>query len=171
MGIIIPEEIFKQKKIIGSINADFLWSEFIKPIDGIPPLEHLKNIKSIATILSIYKHKVFNGKSITITSGYRSLEHHIKIYIEELHYTDKSKIPMGSYHLKGLAADFTVKDFNNKQVYELMDYIHFGGVEFPDNQNRIHIDLRGSICRFIGATNRTIAHHYKSELHEKVFCN
>lgn len=168
MIIKTPEQILKEKKISGYINPDFMWSEFVKPIDGIPPLEHLQNIKKIATVLSVYKHKAFGGASITITSGYRSMAHHLQVY-KELGIIDKSKIPMGSYHLKGLAADFTVKGFTNKQVYELMDSIHFGGVEFPDNQNRIHIDLRGSICRFIGATGRIVAHHYNLEAHNKVF--
>ena len=96
------------------------------------------------------------------------MAHHLRVY-KELGITDTKKIPVGSYHLKGLAADFTVKGFSNKQVYEKMDLIHFGGVEFPDNQNRIHIDLRGSICRFIGATGRIVAHHYNTDLHNKIF--
>lgn len=164
-----PEEIFKNKKISDSINADFLWSEFVKPIDGIPPLEYLQNIKKVADVLSVYKHKVFGGLAITITSGYRSMAHHLQIYKEEYGITDKSKIPMGSLHLKGLAADFTVKGMDRRKVYEKMDEIHFGGVEFPDEQNRTHIDLRGSICRFVGATGRIVAHHYNLYQHNKVF--
>lgn len=169
MQIVTPEGIYNRQKIFGNINADFLWTEFVQPIDGIPPLEHLQNIKKMADIVSIYKHKVFAGLAITITSGYRSMAHHLKIYKEEYGITDKSKIPMGSYHLKGLAADFTVKGIDRRKVYETMDKIHFGGVEFPDNQNRTHIDLRGSICRFVAATNRIVAHHYNTELHNKVF--
>ncbi len=163
-----PAQIFKEKKISGSINADFAWAEFVKPEDGIPTLEQLENIKKVATILRVYKHKVFKKAPITITSGFRSKAHHLRVY-KELGITDPKKIPMGSYHLKGLAADFTVKGFTNKQVYEKMDALHFGGVEFPDDQNRIHIDLRGSICRFIGATGRIVAHHYNTDLHNKIF--
>lgn len=163
-----PEEIFKNKKISDSINTDFAWSEFVKPIDGIPPLEHLQNIKKVADVLSIYKRKVFGGAAITITSGYRSIAHHLQVY-KDLGIMDKCKIPMGSLHLKGLAADFTVVGVDRRKVYEKMDEIHFGGVEFPDEQNRTHIDLRGSICRFVAATSRIVAHHYSLEAHNKVF--
>lgn len=171
-----PEQILKEKKISGAINADFNWVEFIKPADGIPSLEILRNIKKMADTLSVYKHKVFGGAAITITSGVRSWEHHLAIYAELNAQRAKAKpklkplaIPKLSWHLKGLAADFTVKGFTNKQVYEKMDILHFGGVEFPDDQNRIHIDLRPEICRFIGATGRVVAHHYNYFQHNKIF--
>lgn len=169
-----PEQILKEQKISGYININFQWSEFIKPVDGIPSLQQLKNIKSVATVLSIYKRKVFNGAAITITSGFRSWAHHLTVYAE-LNAERKKQglsplsIPTASLHLKGLAADFTVAGFTKQQVYALMDKLHYGGVETPDDQNRIHIDLRGSICRFIGATGRVVAHHYSVEAHDKVF--
>jgi hypothetical protein len=163
-----PQQVFAEKKISGYINPTFAWSEFVFTEDGIPPLEHLQNIKKIADELRVYQFKVFGGRKIRITSGYRSMAHHLRIY-KELGITDPKKIPMGSLHLKGLAVDFTVDGLTNKQVYELMDAVHFGGVEFPDNQNRIHIDLRPEICRFIGSTGRVVAHHYKEDLHNKVF--
>jgi hypothetical protein len=163
-----PQQIFNEKKISGYINPTFAWSDFIFPEDGIPPLEHLKNIKLIADTLRIYQYKVFGGRKVRITSGYRSRAHHIRVYAE-LGITDPEKIPWGSLHLKGLAVDFTVDGLTNKQVYELMDKIHFGGVEFPDNQNRIHIDIRPAICRFVGSTGRIVAHHYNAIFHDKVF--
>ena len=163
-----PEQIFKDKKISGYINSTFAWSEFVFAEDGIPPLLHLQNLKKTADTLALYKKKVFNNRRVRITSGYRSKEHHIRVY-KELGITDPSKIPWGSPHLTGLAVDFTVDGLSIRQVYELMDAIHFGGVEYPDNQNRTHIDLRGRICRFVGATGRVVAHHYNEKLHNKVF--
>lgn len=176
MIIKTPEQIFKEKKISGYINPDFMWSEYISPEEGIPTLEELHNSKKIMDTASIYKHKVFGGASMTVTSGGRAWAHHLRIYKELNAARAKKKpalpplpIPKASWHLKFLAVDATVKGFTNKQVYEKLDAVHFGGVEFPDDQNRIHFDLRGSICRFVGATGRVVAHHYNEILHNKVF--
>ena len=149
----------------GYINKDFKWSEFISDKDK-PSQEILDNIKRVAYVLSIYKHKLFNGQPITITSGYRSPQHQIEVYRQK-GITDKSKIPMGSYHLKGLAVDFVVAGFTIGQLYRLMDIHHFGGVE--DTQgNWQHIDLRGKICRF-RADNKILAPHYSVEAHDRIF--
>ena len=160
-----PEQILREG-VNSYINPDFKWLEFITPINGKPNIEILKNIKNVADILSIYKHKLFNGNPVTITSGYRSPKHQIEIY-KQKGITDPGKIPMGSYHLKGLAADFTVKDFSIGQLYRLMDIHHFGGVE--DTQgNWQHIDLRGYNCRF-RANNKILVPHYNTISHDKIF--
>lgn len=151
-----PEQVFKDG-INGNINADFKWIEFIEPINGKPPLEILKNIQRVATVLSVYKHKLFDKQPVTITSGYRSPKHN----------ADIGGAP-NSYHCKGLAVDFTVKGFTIGQLYRLMDIHHFGGVEYPDEQNRLHIDLRGFICRFKG-NGKVVAPHYNTLSHDKIF--
>lgn len=161
-----PEDIFAEKNISGAINTDFNWGEFIQPIDGIPTLEQLKNIKKTADVLSIYKHKLFGGAAVTVTCGFRSMAHHLKIYAEK-GITDKSKIPMKSYHLSGLAVDFVVKGFTIPQLFKLMDINHFGGVERTDG-NWQHIDLRNSICRF-ATSGTTLQPHYDLYQHNKVF--
>ena len=149
----------------GYINKDFKWSEFISDKDK-PSQEILDNIKRVAYVLSIYKHKLFNGQPITVTSGYRSPEHQIEVYRQK-GITNKSEIPMGSYHLKGLAVDFVVKGFTISQLYRLMDIHHFGGVE--DTQgNWQHIDLRGKLCRF-RSDNKILAPHYSVESHDRIF--
>ena len=166
MILVSPQQIFAKKKIIGYINTAFQWSEFIKPEDGIPNLQTLKYISYIAGTLKTYKEKLFDNKPIIITSGYRSMAHHLKIYAEK-GITDKSKIPMGSYHLQGKAVDFQVKGMTIAEVYRLMDLYHFGGVERTDS-TWVHIDNRGKIARF-NQQGKTIAHHYNNELHEKIF--
>lgn len=123
---------------------------------------------------SLYKHKVFGGAKATVTSGGRSWAHHSRVYAELNAVRAKKKLPLlhvpqSSWHLKFLAVDIVFEGFTNKQVYEKLDAVHFGGVEFPDDQNRIHFDLRGTICRFIGATGRVVAHHYNEALHNKIF--
>lgn len=148
----------------GYINKDFKWSEFIKSTDK-PDDEILNNIRRVAYVLSIYKHKLFNGQPITITSGYRSLQDHLRIY-KEKGITDKSKIPMGSYHLKGLAADFVVKGFTPSQVYRILDIRHWGGLELAPTWT--HLDLRGKLVRF-NDNNKILAHHYNVIEHDKIF--
>lgn len=174
MIIKTPEQILKEKKISGYINPDFMWSEYISPQEGIPTLELLQNAKKVMDIASIYKHKVFNGATAIVTSGGRSWQHHLAIYTKlNAERTKKGlpllKVPTLSWHLKFLAVDIVFKGFSNKKTYELLDAVHFGGVEFPDDQNRIHFDLRPKICRFVGATGRVVAHHYNQVLHDKVF--
>lgn len=148
----------------GYINKDFKWSEFISDKDK-PSQEILDNIKRVAYVLSIYKHKLFNGQPITITSGYRSPQHQIEVYRQK-GITDKSKIPMGSYHLKGLAADFIVKGFTPAQIYRILDIRHWGGLELAPTWT--HLDLRGKLIRF-NDNNKILAHHYNVIEHDKVF--
>lgn len=159
-----PEQIIKDKKIEGFINLDFQWSEFFK--ESCSDIEIFKNIQKVAYVLSVYKHKLFDSQPITITSGYRSPEHQIEVYRQK-GITDLSKIPMGSYHLKGLAADFTVKGFTISQLYRLMDIHHWGGVERTDG-NWQHIDLRNKNVRFTSA-NIILQPHYNLEAHNRIF--
>lgn len=166
MILVSPQQIFAKKKIVGYINSAFQWSEFIKPEDGMPTLEQLKNIANIARVLKIYKEKLFDNKPVIVTCGFRSMAHHLRIYAEK-GITDKNKIPMGSYHLSGKAVDFQVRGMTIAEVYRLMDIYHFGGVEKTDS-TWVHIDNRGKICRF-NSGNKVIAHHYNNEKHDIIF--
>lgn len=49
------------------------------------------------------------AKAMTITSGYRTMEDHLRIY-KEKNITDKSKIPMKSKHLYCKAVDISDPD-------------------------------------------------------------
>jgi uncharacterized protein YcbK (DUF882 family) len=60
------------------------------------------NIKQLCEKLN--KVRKAYGKSMIITSGLRTMKHHLEIYAKK-GITDKSKIPLKSKHLYGQAAD------------------------------------------------------------------
>lgn len=64
--------------------------------------EHLENLEDL--LVKLNQFRAAYGKPLRVTSGYRSLEDHLRIYRQK-GITDQAKIPMKSNHLKGLAAD------------------------------------------------------------------
>lgn len=64
--------------------------------------EHLENLEDL--LLKANKFRTAYGKPLRVTSGYRSIEDHLRIY-KAKGITDKAKIPMKSKHLYGLAVD------------------------------------------------------------------
>lgn len=68
------------------------------------PVEHQNNLyilhERINKIRSLY------GKPMIVTSGYRSLSDHLRIYRQK-GIVDQSKIPMRSRHLSGQAIDIS----------------------------------------------------------------
>ncbi len=61
------------------------------------------NLEDLLTALN--KFRLAYGKPMTVTSGFRTLYDHLRIYSQK-GITDRSKIPMQSKHLSGQAADF-----------------------------------------------------------------
>jgi hypothetical protein len=57
-------------------------------------------------LLRINKVRTSWGKPMTVTSGFRTMKHHLEIYAAK-GITDKSKIPMKSNHLYGRAVDIS----------------------------------------------------------------
>lgn len=165
--IISPDkalELFKRDFIASDDFAtdNFSWLELVPyhSFDYVD-INILNNLQRIASVLNIYRSKLFNNKPITITSGYRSVEYTKKL-IEK-----GTKTTTNSYHCKGLALDFFVKDFTILEIYSLMDLIHFGGVE-KTNSDWVHIDLRGSKLRFDNHNN-ILDCHYNEAKHNIVF--
>ena len=66
------------------------------------PQEHQDNLAIL--LERINKIRVAWNKSMTVTSGYRSMAEHLEIYRKK-GITDQSKIPMRSRHLIGAAID------------------------------------------------------------------
>ena len=66
------------------------------------PIDYHINLAKLLTKLNEFREAY--GKPLRVTSGYRSMKHHLEIYAKK-GITDQSKIPMKSNHLFGLAAD------------------------------------------------------------------
>lgn len=170
--IITAQEALKQINKTGmpidikyKATAHFTWQELMPKQKSNPSITILERLLSCAKVLEVYRAKVFNNKSITVTSGWRSLQDHLRIYAEN-GVTDMSKIPMNSYHLKGLALDFVVEGYTPFEVYTKLDKVHFGGLEKAPTW--IHLDLRGSIIRFDN-NNRNLISSYSKIEHDRIF--
>ena len=69
--------------------------------------ETKNNLEILLTKINLIRHEY--GHPMIVTSGLRNMVHHLEIYAAK-GITDRSKIPMGSQHLKGGAADIYDKD-------------------------------------------------------------
>lgn len=66
------------------------------------PKDHQDNITHLLDLVN--KVRTAYDKPMTVSSGYRSMEDHLRIY-KDKGVTDPSKIPMQSRHLSGRAVD------------------------------------------------------------------
>jgi uncharacterized protein YcbK (DUF882 family) len=99
------------------------------------PKEHFTNLMDL--LVKINTVRTLYAKTMTVTSGYRSLKHHTEIYADRGILTP----PLGSKHLTGQAVDISDPDGKLmlwvKANYGLMET--FGlWMEEPDNQKRVH---------------------------------
>lgn len=90
------------------LSENFSLDEF-KSKDGTSfPAEVVENLSTLAVQLQALRDEV--KKPITITSGYRSKEHNLKI-----------GGALDSYHVRGMAADIQVSGMTPKQVYDTIE--------------------------------------------------
>lgn len=68
------------------------------------PADQQQNLKTL--LERINKIRSAWNKPMSVTSGYRTMEDHLRIY-KEKGITDQSKIPMKSKHLVGAAVDIS----------------------------------------------------------------
>jgi len=68
------------------------------------PKDTLANLEKLIEKLNIIEAAY--GKTLVITSGYRTKEDQIRVYAQK-GITDMSKIPMGSKHISGQAVDIS----------------------------------------------------------------
>lgn len=158
-AIEIRKQLLKTGQPAGShlmATNSFSWQDLMCGQTEIPCLAVLENLLKVAQILQVYRDKIFKCQ-IKITSGWRSENYNAKI-------GGAAK----STHVLGLALDFTpLKFWTIPQVYDLMDRLHFGGVERTDG-NWQHIDLRMQNIRF-SRQNVILANHFNIVEHDKLF--
>lgn len=71
---------------------------------NVLPKDHQRNLETL--LYRMNKIRMEYSQPMTVTSGYRSLEDHLRIY-KNKGITDQSKIPMKSKHLSGQAVDIS----------------------------------------------------------------
>lgn len=78
------------------------------------PKEHWDNLNKLQK--AVTKLREAYGKPLTVSSGYRTMQDHLRIYAEK-GITDQNLIPMKSKHLIGLAVDLTAADIKHFQKW------------------------------------------------------
>lgn len=71
------------------------------------PISHQHNLEALLKAINVIRNAY--GKSMIVTSGYRSMQDHLRIYSQK-GITDTAKIPMRSKHLIGAAVDISDPD-------------------------------------------------------------
>ncbi len=107
------------------------------------PIEYQHNLEELLKKMNLVRQAY--GKLMFITSGFRSMQDHLRIYSQLASKRgvdfDPSKVPMGSRHLTGQACD--IYDANG----DLMAWCHDNEsllaeiglwMEEPDDQKRVH---------------------------------
>jgi uncharacterized protein YcbK (DUF882 family) len=116
--------------------------EMIKdiPISDIP-MKHQQDIQELLKRVNILRSEY--GKPFIVTSGYRTLQDHIRIYNNKGIF-DRNKIPMGSQHLRGASIDIAdpdlsltkwLKENDSKRLVDVKLYAEEG------NSNWVHLQL------------------------------
>jgi uncharacterized protein YcbK (DUF882 family) len=114
--------------------------EILKGKKCPPELE--KNLEEL--FLKINKVRTAYGLPMTVTSGFRSMDDHLRIY-KQKGITDKSKIPMKSKHLFCQAVDILDADGRLKkwikENIELMEEIGLWFEDFDATPNWVHFQI------------------------------
>jgi len=116
------------------LSKNFYLKEFESDM-GVFPTDVLRNLRRLAKELQLLRDEL--GKPIIINSGYRDLAHNKRV-----------GGATNSYHLRGMAADFYVKDFPIGLIYNRIKKLqaegkmHRGGLILYRSGNFIHYDIR-----------------------------
>ncbi len=125
------------------LTKDFYLREF-ESHDGAATPEWAKdNLKRLSENLQVLRDYV--NQPIHISSGYRSTTHNQRIGGVK-----------NSYHTKGKAADITIKDYNPKEVANIIiklickGHMRQGGIGLYNGF--VHYDIRGYKARWDNST-------------------
>lgn len=106
------------------------------------PPEYEDNLLEL--LIRINKVRDAYGRPMIVTSGFRSMEDHLRIY-KQKGITDKSKIPMKSKHLFCQAVDISdadgkLKKWINENV-KLMEEIGLWFEDFSKTPTWVHVQI------------------------------
>jgi len=120
------------------------FKEIIKNI-SISDIDHAIQINIEDLLAAVNVIRTAYGKPMTVTSGLRTMADHLRIYAQK-GITDKSKIPMGSLHLKGLACDIAdPKQELQSWILANIDILEASGLyceDFSASPNWVHFQCR-----------------------------
>lgn len=104
------------------------------------------NLNNLLAVMN--KFRVIYGYAMVVTSGLRTLDHHLDIYKDLAKQKgipfDQSKVPMGSQHLRGAAVDIEDKDGKLYQFcQDNLNILEDLGlwIEMKDTQKRVHFQI------------------------------
>lgn len=102
---------------------------------------HFPNLQRLHYV-SNYIRRLY-AKPLIVTSGFRSMDDHLRIYRER--GIAEEKVPMGSMHLRGAAIDFSDPDkklqkwiAENMRVSEILDVYY---ESFDATPNWVHLQI------------------------------
>lgn len=106
------------------------------------PEDHQKNLAILLERINVIRKEY--AKPMYVSSGYRSLEDHLRIYREK-GITNQSKIPMKSKHLSGQAVDIADGDGALKKWVlnnvKLMEDVGFWFEDFGVTTTWVHFQI------------------------------
>ena len=125
------------------LTENFTKQEFDSKDGALMGTVALHNVKKLAE--NLQRLRDYLGVPIHINSGYRSFEHNKRIGGRK-----------GSYHLKGMAADITVKNMKPKKVRKaILELIKIGAMSEGGiglYNGFVHYDTRGIQARWNNST-------------------
>jgi uncharacterized protein YcbK (DUF882 family) len=121
------------------LTENFSLPEFASKDGSAFPEDVKVNLAELATNLQVLRNHF--GKSITITSGYRSASHNVKIGGAR-----------DSYHVRGMAADIQISGVDPKLVYNAIELLIKSGKMKEGGlglyKSWVHYDTRGKKIRW-----------------------
>ena len=128
-----------------NLTPHFRLGEFLHngSLEGVTP-KILENLKRLAIKLEEVR-ELLGNRPMRITSGFRTMADHLRIYADQ-GITDKRRIPMQSWHLQGLAADFMVIGMESEAARKILDPVWQHGME--KGTPHVHLDLRPNKERY-----------------------
>ena len=121
------------------LSQNFNLVEFASKDGANFPPKVIENLKILA--LNLEALRLHFGKPITVTSGYRSPEHNLKIGGER-----------NSFHVQGMAADIKVSGVTPRQVYDAIEQLIKDGKMMEGGlglyKTWVHWDFRGKRIRW-----------------------